>query len=77
VAFGVRVNAVAPGPVATGMLDRFTGDADGKAALIALVPQKRAGTPQEVAQTIMFLASEQASFVTGQILSVDGGISVQ
>lgn len=77
VAFSVRVNAVAPGPVATGMLDRFTGDADGKAALIALVPQKRAGTPQEVAQTIMFLASEQASFVTGQILSVDGGISVQ
>jgi NAD(P)-dependent dehydrogenase (short-subunit alcohol dehydrogenase family) len=77
VAFGVRVNAVAPGPVATGMLDRFTGDAEGKAALIALVPQKRAGTPQEVAQTIMFLASGQASFVTGQILSVDGGISVQ
>ena len=77
VAFGVRVNAVAPGPVATGMLDRFTGDADGRAALIALVPQKRAGTPEEVARMILFLASEQASFVTGQIVSVDGGISVQ
>jgi NAD(P)-dependent dehydrogenase (short-subunit alcohol dehydrogenase family) len=76
-AYGVRVNAVAPGPVETEMLSRFTGDADRKAALIAGVPLKRAGAPQEIAKAIVFLASDQASFVTGQIVSVDGGKSAQ
>jgi len=72
-AFGVRVNAVAPGPVETGMLNRFTGSADRKAGLIAGVPLKRAGRPEEIAQTIVFLASDEASFITGQIIGVDGG----
>jgi NAD(P)-dependent dehydrogenase (short-subunit alcohol dehydrogenase family) len=72
-AFGVRVNAVAPGPVETEMLDRFTGNADRKAGLIAGVPLKRAGEPDEIAQAIVYLASEKASFVTGQILGVNGG----
>jgi len=72
-AFGVRVNAVAPGPIETGMLDRFTGDADRKAGLIAGVPLKRAGTPEEIAQGVVFLASDKASFVTGEILGVNGG----
>jgi NAD(P)-dependent dehydrogenase (short-subunit alcohol dehydrogenase family) len=72
-AFGVRVNAVAPGPVETEMLDRFTGNADRKAGLIAGVPLKRAGEPGEIAQAIVYLASEKASFVTGQILGVNGG----
>jgi NAD(P)-dependent dehydrogenase (short-subunit alcohol dehydrogenase family) len=76
-AFGVRVNAVAPRPIETDMLNRFTGNADRKAALIAGVPLKRSGTPQEIAKAIVFLASEQASFVTGQIVSVDGGKSAQ
>jgi len=74
-AFGVRVNAVAPGPVETGMLDRFTGSADRKAGLIAGVPLKRSGTPDEVAQTIVFLTSDKSPFLTGQIVSVDGGKS--
>jgi NAD(P)-dependent dehydrogenase (short-subunit alcohol dehydrogenase family) len=74
---GVRVNAVAPGPVETGMLDRFTGDAGRKAGLVAGVPLKRAGAPEEIARAIVFLASDQASFVTGQIVSVDGGKSAQ
>jgi len=76
-AFGVRVNAVAPGPVDTEMLTRFTGSPDRKAGLIAGVPVRRSGTPEEIAGAIVFLASDQASFVTGQILSVDGGKSAQ
>ena len=76
-AAGVRVNAVAPGPVETEMLNRFTGNADRKAGLIAGVPLQRSGTSDEIAKAIVFLASDQASFVTGQIVSVDGGKSAQ
>ncbi|HEY6831251.1 MAG TPA: glucose 1-dehydrogenase [Pseudolabrys sp.] len=72
-AYGVRVNAVAPGPIDTEMLSRFTGNAERKAGLIAGVPLKRAGQPDEIAQAIVYLASEKASFVTGQILGVNGG----
>jgi NAD(P)-dependent dehydrogenase (short-subunit alcohol dehydrogenase family) len=71
--FGVRVNAVAPGPIDTELLNRFTGSADRKAGLIAGVPLKRAGKPDEIAQAITYLASDKASFVTGQILGVNGG----
>ncbi|HET7879306.1 MAG TPA: glucose 1-dehydrogenase [Acetobacteraceae bacterium] len=74
-AFGVRVNAVAPGPIATEMLEQLAGDAGARAALIATVPLGRPGTPDEVARIIMLLASEQASFVTGAIVPVDGGQS--
>ena len=72
-AFGVRVNAVAPGPIETAMLDRFTGNADRKAGLVAGVPLKRAGRPEEIADTIVFVASSKASFITGQIVNVNGG----
>jgi NAD(P)-dependent dehydrogenase (short-subunit alcohol dehydrogenase family) len=71
--FGVRVNAVAPGPVETELLNRFTGTADRKAGAIAVVPLKRAGTPDEIAQAILYLASDKAAFVTGQILDINGG----
>src|SRR5438132_7832397 len=70
---GVRVNAVAPGPIETGMLNRFTGTAEKKAALVAGVPLKRVGTPEEIAQTILFVASDKASFITGASIAVDGG----
>jgi NAD(P)-dependent dehydrogenase (short-subunit alcohol dehydrogenase family) len=73
--FGVRVNAVAPGPVETGMLNRFTGSPERKAGLVAGVPLKRTGTPDEIARTIVFLGSDNAPFLTGQIISVDGGKS--
>jgi NAD(P)-dependent dehydrogenase (short-subunit alcohol dehydrogenase family) len=72
-AFGVRVNAVAPGPIETAMLDRFTGGADRKAGLVAGVPLKRAGRPEEIADAIVFAASGKASFITGQIINVNGG----
>lgn len=72
---GVRVNAVAPGPVETAMLDRFTGgDEAAKAGFLSIVPAKRAATPDEVAQTILFLASDKAPFITGQSIGVDGGM---
>jgi NAD(P)-dependent dehydrogenase (short-subunit alcohol dehydrogenase family) len=72
-ASGVRVNAVAPGPTETGMLNRFTGTAERKAALVSGVPLGRIGQPDEIARAIAFLASDAASFVTGQIVTADGG----
>lgn len=74
---GVRVNVVAPGPIETGMLNRFTGTAEKKAALVAGVPVKRVGTPEEIAQTILFVASDKASFMTGASIAVDGGKSAR
>jgi NAD(P)-dependent dehydrogenase (short-subunit alcohol dehydrogenase family) len=74
-AFGVRVNAVAPGPIETAMLNRFTGSADRKAGLIAGVPLNRAGRPEEIADAILFLASDKAAFITGQVIDVNGGRS--
>jgi len=70
---GIRVNAVAPGPVDTGMLTRFTGTPENKAALVSTVPMARLGLPDEQANAIVFIASNEASFITGHILNVDGG----
>jgi NAD(P)-dependent dehydrogenase (short-subunit alcohol dehydrogenase family) len=72
---GIRVNAVAPGPVDTGMLTRFTGTPENKAALASTVPMARLGLPEEQANAIVFIASDEASFITGHILNVDGGKS--
>jgi NAD(P)-dependent dehydrogenase (short-subunit alcohol dehydrogenase family) len=71
--FGVRVNAVAPGPVDTEMLTRFTGSAERKAGLLGGVPFKRAATPEEIARTIVFLASDKVPYITGQTIDVNGG----
>src|SRR5207245_5665280 len=62
---GVRVNAVAHGPIHTGLLNRFTGTDERKAGLVATVPLHRLGAPEEIAQTIVFLASDKAAFITG------------
>ena len=70
---GVRVNAVAPGPTDTGMLDRFTGTPENKAALAAGVPLGRVGKPDDIASAVLYLASDRAVFVTGQVVTVDGG----
>jgi NAD(P)-dependent dehydrogenase (short-subunit alcohol dehydrogenase family) len=77
-AAGVRVNAVAPGPVATEMLDRFAGGTEeGKAGFLATIPARRAATPDEIAQTIVFLASDKARYLTGQNIAVDGAYTAQ
>jgi len=70
---GVRVNAVAPGPVETDMLDRLTGSEERKAAMLTTVPLKRAGMPEEIAEAIVFVASAKSSFMTGEVLRVNGG----
>jgi NAD(P)-dependent dehydrogenase (short-subunit alcohol dehydrogenase family) len=72
---GIRVNAVAPGPTDTGMLARFTGTPEKKAALVTTVPMGRLGLTEEVANAIVFVASDEASFINGHILNVDGGKS--
>jgi NAD(P)-dependent dehydrogenase (short-subunit alcohol dehydrogenase family) len=74
---GVRVNAVAPGPTETGMLNRFTGNAERKARLVSGVPLRRAGRLDEIANAIVFLSSDKASFTTAQVLPVDGGKSAK
>src|SRR5271154_3233611 len=70
---GIRINVVAPGPIETGMLNRFTGTPEKKATLLSGVPMKRIGQPEEVAAAILFLASDNASFITGASLATDGG----
>ena len=70
---GVRVNVVAPGPIETGMLNRFTRTDERKAGLVSTVPLKRVGRPEEIAQTIVFVSSDKASFITGASYLVDGG----
>jgi NAD(P)-dependent dehydrogenase (short-subunit alcohol dehydrogenase family) len=72
-ASGIRVNGVAPGPTDTGMLTRFTGTPENKAALVSEVPLARLGLSEEVAAAIVFIASDEASFITGHILNADGG----
>jgi 3-oxoacyl-[acyl-carrier protein] reductase len=70
---GVRVNAVVPGAFAAGMAARVSPDV--KARMIDRIPMGRAGEPRELARAIAFLASDDASYVTGQCLVVDGGLS--
>jgi NAD(P)-dependent dehydrogenase (short-subunit alcohol dehydrogenase family) len=70
---GVRVNVIAPGPIETAMLDRFTGTAEKRAGIPATVPLNRVGKPDEIAQAIVFVSSDKASFITGASYLVDGG----
>jgi NAD(P)-dependent dehydrogenase (short-subunit alcohol dehydrogenase family) len=71
---GVRVNVVAPGTTDTGMLTRFTNTVENKAALVSTVPVKRLAAPEEIARVIVFVASANASYMTGASIPVDGGM---
>jgi 3-oxoacyl-[acyl-carrier protein] reductase len=72
--FSIRVNAVAPGLINTKMLQ--TVNQDKIAAMVSRIPLKRLGTPKDVASLVSFLVSEKASYITGQIIRVDGGFVV-
>jgi NAD(P)-dependent dehydrogenase (short-subunit alcohol dehydrogenase family) len=71
---GIRVNVVAPGTTDTGMLTRFTNTDENKVELVSTVPVKRLARPEEIAQVIVFVASANASYMTGASIPVDGGM---
>ena len=71
----IRVNATCPGVIWTPMVQRIVGDdAEARAAFEAIEPVGRFGTPEEVAALVLFLASDESSFITGTALPVDGGL---
>lgn len=70
----ITVNAVAPGYIDTDMTQAMTEAA--KEATLSQIPLKRVGTPKDIAETVAFLASDKASYITGQVISVDGGMAI-
>jgi NAD(P)-dependent dehydrogenase (short-subunit alcohol dehydrogenase family) len=74
---GITVNAVAPGPVETEMFRRNTpAGSEAERRFLSMIPMRRLGKPEEIAASIAFLLSDEAAFITGQILFVDGGGSI-
>jgi 3-oxoacyl-[acyl-carrier protein] reductase len=74
--FGITVNAVAPGPVMTDMLRAGVPEEERQRQLAADAPLGRIGRVEDIAGAVLFLASDEADWCTGQVLSVDGGLSV-
>lgn len=72
---GVRCNAVAPGMIQTGLTENMFADPDKKAWFEEKIPLGRVGTPDEIASAVLFLASDEASFITGATIRVDGGMT--
>ncbi len=74
---GIRVNSISPGPIeGTEGMDRLAPDLETRAKLEKVLPLQRFGTKDEVAQLALFLASEAASYITGSIFSIDGGMGI-
>jgi NAD(P)-dependent dehydrogenase (short-subunit alcohol dehydrogenase family) len=74
---GITVNAVAPGPIETEMFrERTPAGSDAERRFLSLIPMRRLGTPDEIAATVAFLLSDEAGYITGQTLFVDGGGSI-
>jgi 3-oxoacyl-[acyl-carrier protein] reductase len=71
---GVTVNAIAPGYIATDMTSVIPEDA--KNAMLQNVPLGREGRPEDIAKAVSFLASEEAAYIHGQVLAVDGGMTM-
>jgi NAD(P)-dependent dehydrogenase (short-subunit alcohol dehydrogenase family) len=70
----VRINAIAPGPIESPMLERVRRDWKVTTdQLVAPYPMRRVGTPEEVAALVVFLASDASSYVSGQVIGIDGG----
>ncbi len=69
---GITVNAIAPGFIATDMTDKLTDDT--KEEFLKSIPLKRVGTPDDIANVVSFLVSDAASYITGQVIHVDGGM---
>ena len=70
---GIRVNAIGPGSIATEMLDSVMADAEQRNRILSRTPLGRIGDPQEIAAIAAFLASDEASYITGQTIYADGG----
>jgi glucose 1-dehydrogenase len=73
---GIRVNAIAPGATATPINESWTEDLEQKAVVESHIPMGRAGTPEEMAAAVAFLASDEAAYITGQTLFIDGGLTL-
>ena len=77
----IRINSVCPGVIQTNMIDRILGesedDSEGKVQLLAAHPLGRFGKPEEIANAVVWLCSDAASFITGHALTIDGGYTVQ
>ena len=73
--YNINVNCVAPGAIATPMNQDLLDSPEKMARVVARIPRGRIGTPEDVARAVLFLASEDADYITGSVIYVDGGLS--
>ncbi|MFG1706027.1 SDR family NAD(P)-dependent oxidoreductase [Nonomuraea sp. M3C6] len=71
---GIRVNVIAPGFTQTAMYERSTGNAYNRDYINSVLPMHRPGTPEEIAEAVLYLGSDKAGYITGQTLTIDGGL---